>query len=92
MSQYLSKGAQVYIEGMIKTRKWQDKEGNDRYSTEIIANQLEMLGGGNKGSESQHGSRKDPHVAEGEQRPAQAAPVQDDGFGGDDSGFDNIPF
>ena len=42
-SQYLSKGRQVYVEGRIQTRKWQDKEGNDRYSTEIIANEITFL-------------------------------------------------
>ena len=42
---YLHKGSQVYIEGRIQTRKWQDKEGNDRYSTDIIANEMTLLGG-----------------------------------------------
>ncbi len=41
---YLKKGKQVYIEGRIETRKWADKEGNDRYTTEIVANQLMLLG------------------------------------------------
>jgi len=48
-SQYLQKGRQVYIEGKLQTRKWQDKEGKDRYSTEIIANTVQFLGG-NRGS------------------------------------------
>jgi single-strand DNA-binding protein len=43
---YLKKGDQVYVEGRIKTRKWTDKDGNDRYSTDILANELTMLGGG----------------------------------------------
>ena len=42
--QYLRKGSQVYIEGKIKTRKWQDKDGKDRYTTEIVASDLTMLG------------------------------------------------
>src|ERR1019366_456635 len=42
--EYLKKGSQVYIEGKIQTRKWQDKEGNDRYTTEIIVNEMQMLG------------------------------------------------
>ena len=42
--EYLRKGSQVYIEGRLRTRKWQDKQGNDRYSTEIIANEMQMLG------------------------------------------------
>ena len=44
--QYLRKGSQVYIEGKIKTRKWQDKDGQDRYTTEIEADSMQMLGGG----------------------------------------------
>jgi len=44
-SEYLKKGSQVYIEGSLRTRKWQDKQGNERYSTEIIGNELQMLGG-----------------------------------------------
>ncbi len=44
-AEYLRKGSQVYIEGELRTRKWQDKEGQDRYSTEIVANEMQMLGG-----------------------------------------------
>jgi single-strand DNA-binding protein len=43
-SQYLKKGSQAYFEGKIKTNKWQDDNGNDRYSTQIVANEMEMLG------------------------------------------------
>jgi single-strand DNA-binding protein len=43
--EYLRKGSQVYIEGALRTRKWQDKQGNERYSTEIIGNEMQMLGG-----------------------------------------------
>lgn len=43
--EYLRKGSQVYIEGKLQTRKWQDKNGNDRYTTEIVANEMQMLGG-----------------------------------------------
>jgi len=45
VGEYLKKGSQVYVEGRIQTRKWQDKEGNDRYTTEIVANEMQMLGG-----------------------------------------------
>src|SRR5579862_2695137 len=44
-AEYLRKGSQVYIEGSLRTRKWQDKEGRDRYTTEIIGNDMQMLGG-----------------------------------------------
>ena len=43
-SDYLKKGSQVYVEGKLQTRKWEDKEGNERWTTEIIANQMQMLG------------------------------------------------
>jgi len=43
--EYLRKGSQVYIEGSLRTRKWQDKQGNERYSTEIVGDQMQMLGG-----------------------------------------------
>lgn len=44
-AEYLRKGSQVYIEGKLRTRKWQDRDGNDRWSTEVIANEMQMLGG-----------------------------------------------
>lgn len=44
-AEYLNKGSQVFVSGKMKTRKWQDKEGKDRYTTEIIVNDLQMLGG-----------------------------------------------
>jgi single-strand DNA-binding protein len=51
-AEYLRKGSQVYLEGKIQTRKWQDKEGKDRYSTEIVADQMQMLGGKRDGESS----------------------------------------
>jgi single-strand DNA-binding protein len=48
-SEYLRKGRQVYIEGRIQTRNWQDQQGNQRYTTEIVANQMMMLGGRGEG-------------------------------------------
>ena len=44
VGEYLKKGSQVYIEGRLQTRKWQDRDGNDRYTTEIVANEMQMLG------------------------------------------------
>jgi single-strand DNA-binding protein len=44
-AEYLRKGSQVYVEGTLRTRKWQDKEGKDRYTTEIVADEMQMLGG-----------------------------------------------
>src|SRR6476619_74726 len=51
--EYLKKGSPVYVEGRIRTRKWQDKEGQDRYSTEIVADRMQLLGGrGGGGAEA----------------------------------------
>jgi single-strand DNA-binding protein len=49
-AEYLRKGSQVYVEGKLRTRKWQDKEGKDRYTTEIVADEMQMLGGKGGGS------------------------------------------
>jgi len=49
--EYLKKGRPVYIEGRLQTRKWQDKEGKDRYTTEIVADQMQMLGGRDEAKE-----------------------------------------
>ena len=53
--EYLKKGSQVYLEGKLQTRKWQDQQGNDRYTTEIIADQMQMLGGRTGGSQGGQG-------------------------------------
>jgi single-strand DNA-binding protein len=79
--QYLKKGSKVYIEGSLRTRKWQDKSGNDRYTTEIRANDMQMLD--SKGGGSGGGSYERPAKAEG----ASAAPVAEKSFEDDD-----IPF
>ena len=50
--EYLNKGKQVYIEGKIQTRQWEDKDGNKRYTTEIVANTLQMLGRAEKAEEA----------------------------------------
>src|SRR6516162_2341698 len=49
LSEYLTKGKQIYVEGRLQTRKWQDKDGNDKYSTEIRADRITLLGGGGGG-------------------------------------------
>lgn len=48
-AEYLRKGSQVYVEGRLRTRKWQDRDGNDRWTTEIVANDMQMLGGRSSG-------------------------------------------
>jgi single-strand DNA-binding protein len=79
-AEYLRKGSQVYVEGRLRTRKWQDKEGRDRYTTEIIANEMQMLGGrggagGGMGTESRAEPR--PAAAPAAERGA-AAPARDE--------------
>jgi single-strand DNA-binding protein len=65
--EYLKKGSQVYVEGRIRTRKWQDKEGQDRYTTEVIAEEMKMLG-------SRQGMGGDPDSGADEPRaPARSA-------------------
>ena len=49
-AEYLRKGSQVYIEGRLRTRKWQDKQGADRWSTEVVASEMQMLGGRSAGA------------------------------------------
>jgi single-strand DNA-binding protein len=68
--EYLKKGSQVYIEGKLRTRKWQDKEGQDRYSTEIIADAMQMLGSrSGMGGGEPRGEMRETSVA-GESKPA----------------------
>ncbi len=86
VGQYLKKGSQVYVEGSIRTRKWQDKEGHDRYTTEIIANEMQMLGGKPGGGTAS----MDSGGAAARSRPAPAAAPAE----GPDKNFedDDIPF
>ncbi len=83
-AQYLKKGSQVYFEGKIQTRKWQDQNGQDRYTTEIVANEMQMLGGRADAS----GGTADFAP---QQKPKPAASSQFDAAPADD-GFDDIPF
>lgn len=82
--EYLKKGSQVYIEGKLQTRKWQDKNGNDRYTTEIIANEMQMLGGRGGGG---GGSADFGGASASQSAPAQAPAAT---AGGDFD--DDIPF
>jgi len=60
IGQYVKKGTQVYIEGRIQTRKWQDKDGSDRYTTEIVASELRMLGGKSEDREPEPAPKRAP--------------------------------
>ncbi len=63
--EYLKKGAQIYVEGRLQTRKWQDKDGHERYTTEIVANDMQMLGSrGGAGVPSSDNFNQDQPAAE----------------------------
>ena len=76
--EYLKKGSQVYIEGRLQTRKWQDKQGNDRYTTEISADHLQMLGQRDSGgaADRRGGGRQDYHRSGGGHGDARESPRQ----------------
>ena len=78
--EYLRKGSQVYIEGRLRTRKWQDKQGQDRYSTEIVADQMQMLGSRGAGmSASAEGAASErPAAAKARTAAEPAAELDDD--------------
>jgi len=84
-AEYLRKGSQVYIEGKLRTRKWQDQSGNDRYSTEIIADEMQMLGGRSGGGAPAMGGG-----SSGSGGPPPNAPPQQGG--GSNDFDDDIPF
>ncbi|MBR9814005.1 single-stranded DNA-binding protein [bacterium] len=96
--EYLKKGRQVYVEGSLRTRKWQGKDGQDRYSTEVVASEMQMLGGRDGGGSASYegggggsggGSTSRGGGGGGNRAPQQQQPQQpaDDGFDPDD-----IPF
>jgi single-strand DNA-binding protein len=78
--EYLKKGSQVYVEGSLRTRKWQDKSGNDRYTTEIIASEMQMLGGrgGGGGGGYAAGDASPPMAEQPASSAGSAAPDFDD--------------
>ena len=87
--EYLKKGSQVYIEGRLQTRKWQDKEGKDRYTTEIVADRMQMLGSRAGGSESM--APLEPKTAAADGGDAKPAAKKGGGASFDDMD-DDIPF
>ena len=79
--EYLKKGSKVYLEGKLQTRKWQDQQGQDRYTTEIVADEMQMLD--SRGGSADFGSRQS--APQPQSKPQAAAPA--------DNGFeDDIPF
>ncbi len=83
VGEYLKKGSKVYVEGRLQTRKWQDNNGQDRYTTEIVADQMQMLDS-RGGSAAFEGNR--PAQQQQSTPAASSPPPQDDGFD------DDIPF
>jgi single-strand DNA-binding protein len=89
--EYLRKGSQVYIEGSLRTRKWTDKQGNERYSTEIIGNDLQMLGG--RGGAGQAGGAPGTTAAGGgREAVAEETGATGRSSGGGEEFDDDIPF
>ena len=101
VGEYLKKGAQIYVEGRLQTRKWQDKSGVDRYTTEIVASEMQMLGGrggaagGGAGAGSSAGSYGGGQPqGQPQGQPAAAAPAAAPAAAGGsyDDFDDDIPF
>jgi single-strand DNA-binding protein len=91
--EYLKKGSMIYVEGRIQSRKWQDKEGKDRYTTEIIVNEMTMLGGKAGGAGSFEVVENQASSASAPTRSAQAAkPAAPAAKGNFDNFDDDIPF
>jgi single-strand DNA-binding protein len=96
VDEYLRKGSSVYVEGRIRTRKWQDQSGQDRYTTEIVGEKMQMLGGGGERQQrapqqqqQQRGAQRNSYAdATGRAQPAQRPPAG----GGFDDMDDDIPF
>ncbi len=94
--EYLKKGSKVYIEGSLRTRKWQDKSGNDRYTTEVVANEMQMLDsrGGGSGGGDNYTSEAPDYMDQREQGGGSkaAAGAGSSSGGGSDDFDDDIPF
>ena len=95
VGQYLRKGSQVYVEGSLRTRKWTDKDGIEKYTTEIRADQMQMLGsrqgmGGPGGDDGGGGGYEAPRQSAPARAPAAAAPRQAPAASRAASGFDDL--
>ena len=90
--EYLKKGSKAYFEGSLRTRKWQDKAGNDRYTTEIVATEMQMLDSREGGGQQQSSGGGRPAAGGGRRAPARQQPQEDqnDSDGGEFD--DDIPF
>jgi len=91
-AEYLRKGSQVYIEGKLRTRKWQDKEGKDRWTTEIVADEMQMLGSKGGGAGAGAGAMGAGAAAGGGNSGGGRAAVNDSGAPPPGDFDDDIPF
>lgn len=96
-AEYLRKGSKVYIEGSLRTRKWQGQDGQDRYTTEIVAGEMQMLdsrGGNPSGYDDMQAMQQQPSSPQGAQgkAPAASSPSNNTPDPGFDSFDDDIPF
>lgn len=90
-AEYLRKGSQVFIEGKLRTRKWQDKNGQDRYTTEIIADEMQMLGGRTGPGNNNFDNDQQNDMSSGlDQQPQESNDVARES--GPDDFDDDIPF
>ena len=76
IGEYVKKGSKLYLEGKLQTRKWQDQQGQDRYTTEIIVSEMQMLDGKPQGGQQAQGQQ---HAPQGQQQQRQQAP-QNNGY------------
>lgn len=90
--EYLRKGRAAYVEGRLRTRKWQDKDGHDRYSTEIIADTLQLLGGRDSGGEGSGEGGGESRAPAPRQPVAAKAPAEKKSSTPFDDMDDDIPF
>jgi single-strand DNA-binding protein len=90
--EYLKKGSQVYVEGRLRTRKWQDKDGQDRYTTEVVAERMQMLGSRAGAGEPRGEPRAEPAMESKAAEPRASAAGAKKPAGKFDDMEDDIPF
>jgi len=93
-AEYLRKGSKVYVEGSLRTRKWQDQSGQDRYTTEIVANEMQMLdsrGGSEGGYSGGNGGGNNTNYGGGNQYGGDNNQSQGGGYGAEPSSFQSAP-
>lgn len=90
--EYLRKGSKIYVEGRIQTRKWQNKDGQDVYTTEIVGNDMQMLDSRSADGQPQSGGQSQQQRQQPQQRQSQQQPAMAGGGGFEDEDEDRIPF